>query len=112
MASSHAEAEALRSNSRLLTDAYDSALRAPFGGAKPGRSVSLRSAVPLLPPDRLSKWCVFAALILLLLGFGIMRGAASIDGTVLGGMLMGLGCIVGFCAYKLDPKVVRRFFRD
>jgi hypothetical protein len=41
-----------------------------------------------------------------------MRGAASIDVTVFGGVLMGLGCAFGFCAYKLDPKVVRRFFRD
>jgi hypothetical protein len=41
-----------------------------------------------------------------------MRGAASIDVTVLGGTLMGLGCGFGFLAYKLDPKVVRRFFDD
>jgi len=41
-----------------------------------------------------------------------MRGAASIDVTVFGGALMGLGCVLGFLAYKLDPKVVQRFFRD
>jgi hypothetical protein len=41
-----------------------------------------------------------------------MRGAASIDVTMLGGVLMGLGCAFGFLAYKLDPKVVQRFFRD
>ena len=68
--------------------------------------------MPLLPPDRLSKWCVFAAVIFVLLGFGVMRGAASIDVTILGGVFMGLGCAFGFVAYKLDPKVVHRFFRD
>jgi hypothetical protein len=74
--------------------------------------VSLDSAVPLLPPARLSKWCLFAGALFLLLGFGIMRGAVSIDVTALGGVLMGLGCALGFCAYKVDPQVVRRFFRD
>jgi len=41
-----------------------------------------------------------------------MRGAASIDVTALGGVLMALGCALGVCAYKLDPQAVRRFFRD
>jgi len=68
--------------------------------------------VPLLPPNRLSRWCVIAAVVFLLLGFGVMRGAASLDVTALGGVLMGLGCAFGLLAYKLDPKVVQRFFRD
>ena len=62
--------------------------------------------------DRRAKWSVLAALIFLILGFSVMRGAASIEVTVLGGTLMGLGCALGLLAYKLDPTVVRRFFRD
>lgn len=68
--------------------------------------------MPLLRFDRLSKWCVLAAVGFLILGFSVMRGAASIDVTVLGGALMGLGCALVFLAYKLDPRVMQRFFRD
>jgi hypothetical protein len=96
----------------FANDAYVTALGAFFSASQLGRYGVTPSAVPLLPPNRLSKWCVYAAVILLLVGFGLMRGAASIDVTVFGGTLMGLGCVVGFWAYKLDPKVVQRFFRD
>ena len=83
-----------------------------LNAARHKANVRCHSEVPPLRLDRLSTWCVLAAVAFLILGFSVMRGAASVDVTVLGGALMELGCALGLLAFKLDPRVVKRFFRD
>jgi len=68
--------------------------------------------VPSLHPDRLSKWCVFAGATFLLAGIVLIKGAGSIDVIVFGSVLIGIGVVCGLYAYRLNPRIVRRFLND
>jgi len=65
-----------------------------------------------LRPDRLSKWCVFAGATFLLVGIVLIKGAGSTDVIVFGSVMIGIGVICGLYAYRLNPRIVRRFLND
>jgi hypothetical protein len=68
--------------------------------------------VSLLPTARLAKWCVFAAATFILVGIGFIKAAAWVDVIVLGAVPIGIGFVCGFCAHKLNPRIVQRFLDD
>jgi hypothetical protein len=68
--------------------------------------------VPLLPRDRLAKYCVFAAATCVIVGICVIKAATSADVIVAGGIAIWAGFGFGFWAHKLNPRMVRRFLDD